>query len=102
MNILDYSINTCKKSAKESSPYILFSLHKKDNFLFISCENSNINNISNSNKRNFYTKDDEYEYNLGINLVKDIVHKYNGFIDINLKSNKFIIKCYLNLDYIKV
>lgn len=102
MNILDYSINTCKKSAKESSPYILFSLHKKDNFLFISCENSNINNISNSNKRNFYTKDDEYEYNLGINLVKDIVHKYNGFIDVDLKSNKFIIKCYLNLDYIKV
>lgn len=97
MNILDNAINICRNSPKENIPYLLFSLHTKNNFLFISCENSSINSLNNSNIRYFYSKNDKYEYDVGIKVVKEIIDTYNGFTKIDFNSNKFIIKCYLSL-----
>lgn len=98
MNILDNSIEACKKMNSGAQPYIKFKMLVEDNFLFISCTNNKINDIKIRNNKLITSKKDKSKHGIGSTVIDNIVNKYNGFKNIDYTNNKFTIKAYLKLN----
>ena len=86
-NILDNAIENAKKvNVKEIS----LSVSKKLNFVVINCENTYDGIIEFDKNRNIKTRKN-YKHGYGLKIIKEIVKKYDGEIDIDFNDKKFFI-----------
>ena len=86
-NILDNAIDNAKNAKNKE---ISISISKKLNFIVINCTNNYDGIINLDKKKNIRTrKNDKHGY--GLKIIKDIVKKYDGEIDISFNNEKFSI-----------
>lgn len=86
-NILDNSIRAASISNEKE---IKFSIRKKINFIIIECSNSYSEEVKfNKKKELISTKNGNHGY--GSKIIKNIVEKYNGELNYEVTTNKFIV-----------
>lgn len=86
-NILDNAIRAASISNEKE---IKFSIRKKMNFIIIECSNSYSEEVKfNKKKELISTKNGNHGY--GSKIIKNIVEKYNGELNYEVTTNKFII-----------
>lgn len=87
-NIIDNAIEAAEKTANKNVKIIC---KKVNNNFVIHIENPFLEN--NKNKSNFFisSKPNTAMHGIGMNIVKQIVKKYNGNIDCQFTENKFIL-----------
>lgn len=93
-NILDNSIEACKKITGSEKAIILRGTIVNDFFVII-IENTKQNKVNIKNNNIKTDKKDTYLHGLGIKSVKDSVHKYGGEVVIDHSENKFIMKIFI-------
>lgn len=92
-NTIDNSIEA-NLNLKEEKRYIKLKLYTKNNFLMYEIKN----NYNSSNDKNIYYNNKKHiSSGYGLEIVKDIVDKYNGNIEIDRIENEFCVKVILNL-----
>lgn len=90
-NILDNSIEATKKCNCENR-FIKFCIAKKNDYIIIKCENTYKGVLKKNSYGNYITtKQEEKQHGYGINIIKNIVDKYNGEINFITKNNIFKI-----------
>lgn len=90
-NILDNSIEATKKHNCENR-FIKFCIAKKNDYIIIKCENTYEGVLKKNSYGNYITtKQEEKQHGYGINIIKNIVDKYNGEINFITKNNIFKI-----------
>lgn len=90
-NILDNSIEATKKYNCENR-FIKFCIAKKNDYIIIKCENTYEGVLKKNSYGNYITtKQEEKQHGYGINIIKNIVDKYNGEINFITKNNIFKI-----------
>ena len=90
-NILDNSIEATKKYNCENR-FIKFCIAKKNDYIIIKCENTYDGVLKKNSYGNYITtKQEEKQHGYGINIIKNIVDKYNGEINFITKNNIFKI-----------
>ncbi len=90
-NILDNSIEATKKYNCENR-FIKFCIAKKNDYIIIKCENTYKGVLKKNSYGNYITtKQEEKQHGYGINIIKNIVDKYNGEINFITKNNIFKI-----------
>ena len=90
-NILDNSIEATKKCNCDDK-FIKFCVAKKNDYIIIKCENTYDGFLKKNSYGNFITtKLDVKKHGYGINIIKNIVDKYNGEINFITKNNIFKI-----------
>ena len=90
-NILDNSIEATKKCNCENR-FIKFCIAKKNDYIIIKCENTYEGVLKKNSYGNYITtKQEEKQHGYGINIIKNIVDKYNGEINFITKNNIFKI-----------
>lgn len=90
-NILDNAINACISVEKEKRIISLTSKKANDYWIII-CENSYIDK-SKIKKENSIINN----HGWGLEIIKDIVSRHNGEIQIEKNDDKFIIKLFFNI-----
>lgn len=90
-NILDNAIENTDK-AKDKK--IDLKVNKKLNYVVIKCINTYDGKIKMKNKSIITTKKDD-NHGYGLKIIKDIVKKYNGEINLEYDENKFTINIML-------
>ncbi|MBD7915838.1 ATP-binding protein [Clostridium sp. Sa3CUN1] len=95
-NILDNSIEAVNKLPIKKR-YISFFMEYKNKTLFITIKNKfNGRIIKDNNNNNILTsKKDCNKHGLGLLSIKNIVNKYFGEFNVDIKENVFIIKILL-------
>ncbi|MGL5716598.1 MAG: GHKL domain-containing protein [Paraclostridium sp.] len=93
-NILDNSIEACKKIEK-SNRFISIEGRIVEKFFILKAENSKVNKVNIRNNKFITDKKDSFSHGLGISSIKSTVEKYNGETVINYTDEKFTIKLLL-------
>ncbi|CEN30902.1 ATP-binding domain-containing protein [[Clostridium] sordellii] len=93
-NILDNSIEACKKISNYDKEIILRGTIV-NNFFVIRIENTKQNEVNIKNNNIKTDKKDTALHGLGIKSVKDSVSKYNGEVVIDYSENSFIMKIFI-------
>lgn len=90
-NILDNSIEATKKCNCDDK-FIKFCVAKKNDYIIIKCENTYDGFLKKNSYGNFITtKLDVKKHGYGINIIKNVVDKYDGEINFITKNNVFKI-----------
>ena len=88
-NLLDNSIEATRKSEDK---LIEISVYTNKNYTVIKCENTYCNEILKDEFGNFKTtKKDKKSHVYGMKIIKDIVDKYKGEVNIKTKDKWFIV-----------
>lgn len=88
-NILDNSIEA---SQKTEGKYIKICVYQKNNYVVIKCENTYNQIIKKDRNGNLKsTKTEQKKHGHGMKIIKGIVNKYKGEIDIQIKENTFLV-----------
>ncbi len=97
-NLIDNIIEANIKIENVSDRYSNINIKYIKNNLFINLENS-FKEVKFDNNNNLKTlKKESHKHGLGLKSIKNIVNKYNGFIKMDIKENKFITKIVLTLE----
>ena len=97
-NLIDNIIEANIKIENVSDRYSNINIKYIKNNLFINLENS-FKEVKFDNNNNLKTlKKESHKHGLGLKSIKNIVDKYNGFIKMDIKENKFITKIVLTLE----
>ncbi len=88
-NIFDNALEACT-FFKYGDRFINFKIHRKGEFLFLSCENScNTSKIKYSGDNIISTKNDPQNHGYGLKIIKEIAEKYNGTFIAKTNINSF-------------
>ena len=97
-NLIDNIIEANIKIENISHRYSNITIEYIQNNLLINLENS-FKEIKFDDNNNLKTlKKESHKHGLGLKSIKNIVDKYNGFIKMDIKENKFITKIVLTLE----
>lgn len=95
-NTIDNSIESCIKQ-DVGNKYINLELYPKGNFLYYKIENScNFMNTAPIGRK-YLGKKKYIQEGYGLRIIKDIVEKYNGYMDIIKIENKYTVTIILDL-----
>ncbi|MEN8905522.1 MAG: GHKL domain-containing protein [Clostridiales bacterium] len=90
-NTIDNAIEACRKVSSEKLRFIKLKTLIEKNFFVYKIENFKNDEIK-KNKGNFITnKNDKLFHGYGISIIKSVVHKYDGNIDIRYDEKYFSI-----------
>lgn len=93
-NILDNSIEASKKTENKK---LILSLYRKNDYVILKCENRYDGKVKKDDFEFFTTKENKKEHGYGIKIIKSIVNKYNGDMNIQEKDNIFRVVIILNI-----
>lgn len=96
-NTIDNSIEACLNSNLENK-YIYLQLYPDGNFLYYKIKNNYDASNSPCHKKLFLNKRDYIEKGYGLRIVRDIVEKYDGYIDIDKCDNEYSVTMVLPLN----
>lgn len=92
LNTLDNAIEACEKiESKDIPKSIKVKSHLKKGYLYLEVKNFKENEIKRESGKFITLKEDSQNHGLGITIIKNIVEKYNGFIDIKYDEITFNI-----------
>ncbi|OLS03035.1 sensor histidine kinase [Tissierella creatinophila] len=98
-NTIDNSIEACLNSNLENK-YIYLQLYPDGNFLYYKIKNNYDESNSSFNKKLFLNKKEYIQKGYGLRIVRDIVEKYDGYIDIDKGDNEYSVTIVLPLRYL--
>ncbi|WP_353094942.1 GHKL domain-containing protein [Tissierella praeacuta] len=95
-NTIDNAIEACLNYDGKNK-YISLELYPDGNFLCYKIKNS-YSSISNTSDKKFYFNKKKYiSSGYGLSIIKDIVNKYDGYIDIQKDNNEYSVTIILHL-----
>ena len=92
-NILDNSIEESKKTSDKK---LILSLYRKNDYVILKYENTYDGKVKKDDFRFFTTKENKKEHGYGIKIIKSIVNKYDGDMNIQEKNGIFKVVIILN------
>lgn len=100
-NTIDNAIEACL-NCNGKDRYIFLELYPDGNFLSYKIRNSFTNLKNNDSKKMYYNKKKYISSGYGNIIIRDIVDKYDGYLDINNEMDEYSldIVLHLNRDYI--
>lgn len=93
-NILD---NAIEGSLRAKAKKIYLNINTKNNHLSVHCTNSCETPVIIENDKIITSKKDKGNHGIGFVIMRKIVNKYNGFMDIDFSGNEFVIKAALKI-----
>lgn len=97
INLLNNAITACTDLPDNADKTVQIQTAIKNNFLIIKTTNP-FKEVRNDNKGKLLTtKPNKTEHGLGLQIIEDIVKKYNGESKIELQEEQFIHTVFLNL-----
>lgn len=87
-NLLDNSIEASKKTKDKK---IILKLYRKNDYIVLNCENTYKEELKKNKFEFLTTKENEKEHGYGIKIIKSIVDKYDGEMNIQIKNDTFNI-----------
>ena len=93
-NLLDNAIEACEKNKNKSE--IVIKIWESGSYYCIKIVNTVETDILINNPNLVTSKKNKKIHGIGINSVRDIVHKYNGVMNFEQKSDKFYVYISLN------
>ena len=89
--------NALKAAPSSENAYIEIQVSEKNDFLYLSCKNSKSNEVIEANGNFVSTNQKENGSGLGLKIIKNIVEKHNGLMDIEYGESFFSIKIAISL-----
>lgn len=97
LNILENALEANEK-VPLGNRWISFSMDAKENLLMLSCQNAKADRLRKSRTGELLTtKEEKGPHGFGIKVIKEIVDRYDGEMDITEKEDSFAIKILLVL-----
>lgn len=96
-NSIDNSIEACLNNNLENN-FIYLDLYPEGNFLYYKIKNSYNNSKKSYSKKTYLNKKEYITDGYGLRIIKDIVDKYDGYIDINKSNDEYTITIILHLN----
>lgn len=93
-NLFDNAIEACEKNKNKSE--IIIKIWESGSYYCIKIVNTVETDILINNPNLVTSKKNKKIHGIGINSVRDIVHKYNGVMNFEQKSDKFYVYISLN------
>ena len=93
-NLFDNAIEACEKNKNKSE--IVIKIWESGSYYCIKIVNTVETDILINNPNLVTSKKNKKIHGIGINSVRDIVHKYNGIMNFEQKSDKFYVYISLN------
>ena len=97
-NLLDNAINATKSIPSDQAPYISFCLKPIGTSLFIIVNNKSTGEYSFTSSGALLSNQISIEHGIGLNRVKEIVEKYEGFMQIKPEEEAFTVKILIPMD----
>lgn len=91
-NILENSIEASALATSSEHRKITLDIGTKPPYLYISCTNGKEHEIVEKEDKILTSKENEREHGYGISIIKRIVEKYDGIINITYNENSFTIR----------
>lgn len=98
INIIDNAIEACAAMEDVDNRHIELACNIKNGFMHVMCKNSKENDVINEYGKYVSTKSRNVTHGLGIGIIKSIVEKYNGVLDIEHDPNWFTINLVLKAE----
>ena len=96
-NLMENAVEACVNSGCTSKRYISLFMTLENDILYIIIHNYSENKVKFDQEGNIRTsKQNQTAHGLGINMIRRIVHKYNGEIQIQNQNNEFKISIFMN------
>jgi sensor histidine kinase regulating citrate/malate metabolism len=96
-NTIDNAIEACLNYNGEDS-YIYLELYPDNNFLCYKIKNSFANFKNNESKKIYHNRKKYISSGYGLSIIKDIVDKYDGYMDIKKDVNEYSLDIVLRLN----
>jgi len=96
-NTIDNAIEACL-NCNEKNRYIYIELYPDENFLCYKIKNSYNPAKDNSTKKIYFNKKQYISSGYGLSIIKDIVDKYDGYIDIKKDDKEYSVTIILHLN----
>lgn len=94
-NLLENAVTACKQSRSEH-PSIMLSLLSDESSYSIDLKNTIDTSVLESNPQLLTTKKNRNDHGYGINIIKEIASKYDGYCDFYEESGMFCCRIILN------
>lgn len=94
-NLLENAVTACKQSRSEH-PSIVLSLLSDESTYSIDLKNTIDTSVLESNPQLLTTKKNRNDHGYGINIIKEIASKYDGYCDFYEESGMFCCRIILN------
>lgn len=95
-NTIDNAIEACLNSDVDNK-YIYIEMLPHDNFLSYKIKNSYSEDKQNLKRKVYHNKKKYIIPGYGLEIVNDIVEKYDGYMDINKDGGEYVLSIVLNL-----
>lgn len=92
-NLLDNSIEACVRNINEINNKIIVKLMQDDDALIIKIDNT----FDDKQVTDKTSKKDKYHHGFGVQNVKDIIDKYNGYYSVDTKNNMYSVTIMLEI-----
>lgn len=90
-NTIDNSVESCKKIQDKNKRYINIKSKVNKGYFVYTIENSRTNPLDVHGSKFMTDKKDSFMHGYGIDIIRNIVNKYNGNMDIECGNNRFSI-----------
>lgn len=90
-NTIDNAVEACRKIQDQNKRYINIKSKVDKGFLVYSIENSKENCLEVNGNKFITDKKEFFMHGYGLDIIRNIVDKYNGTIEIEYEENKFLV-----------
>ncbi len=99
-NLLENAVTACKNSNLQHA-FIVLSLSNDENSYIIDIKNTINSSVLQTNPGLYTTKNNRIDHGYGINIIKNIASKYDGYCDFYEENGMFCCKVILNKSFHK-